>query len=66
MLLRGKSLLTKCRARGLYFQLPMEPEMQEIIASLQGLTIGALQVHRNIVLFPLLALGGAVEGKAPE
>ena len=29
--------------------------MQEIIASLEGLAIGAPQVHRNLVLFPLLS-----------
>ena len=29
--------------------------MQEIIAFLEGLAIGAPQVYRNIALFPLLA-----------
>ena len=33
--------------------------MHEIIASLQGLAIGAPQVHRNLALFPLLAPAGA-------
>ncbi len=28
--------------------------MQEIIASLEGLSIGAPQVHRNLALFPPL------------
>ena len=31
----------------------------EITASLQGLAIGAPQVHRNLALFPLLAPAGA-------
>ena len=33
--------------------------MHEITASLQGLAIGAPQVHRNLALFPLLAPAGA-------
>lgn len=37
--------------------------MQEIIASLEGLAIGAPQVHRNIALFPLLAAAGAADGR---
>lgn len=35
--------------------------MHEIIASLECLTIGAPQVHRNLVLFPLLAIGDAAD-----
>ncbi|MCX7159415.1 MAG: hypothetical protein NT176_09780 [Proteobacteria bacterium] len=35
--------------------------MHEIIASLQGLAIGAPQLHRNLALFPLLAPAGAAD-----
>ena len=35
----------------------------EITASLQGLAIGAPQVHRNLALFPLLAPAGARQNR---